>query len=169
MATWLKIEGGIVTQGIVMRDEQDMTHIAALGLDGHWVQSDTAGIGWGYAGGDFTPPVAPVVVPQTITRRQGRLALLQAGKLDAAEAIVKAGGAAAATGHRSRRQQCPDHLVQVRVWAKARIAAVAHVNVDADAVGLDRVCHLPWTVLVVRHDPALQNAQWASRRSGHIG
>ena len=95
MATWLKIEGGIVTQGIVMRDKQDMTHIAALGLDGHWVQSDTAGIGWGYAGGEFTQPVAPVVVPQTITRRQGRLALLQAGKLDAAEAIVKAGGLAA--------------------------------------------------------------------------
>lgn len=96
MATWLKIEGGIVTQGIVMRDKQDMTHIAALGLDGHWVQSDTAGIGWAYAGSVFTPPVAPVVVPQTITRRQGRLALLQAGKLDATEATVKAGGAAAA-------------------------------------------------------------------------
>ena len=96
MATWLKIEGGIVTQGIVMRDGQDMTHIAALGLDGHWVQSDTAGIGWTLKDGEFTPPVAPVVVPQTITRRQGRLALLQAGKLDAAEAIVKAGGAAAA-------------------------------------------------------------------------
>ena len=96
MATWLKIEGGVATQGIVMRDGQDMTHIAALGLDGHWVHSDTAGIGWAYAGGEFTQPVAPVVVPQTITRRQGRLALLQAGKLDAAEAIVKAGGAAAA-------------------------------------------------------------------------
>jgi hypothetical protein len=96
MATWLKIEGGIVTQGIVMRGKQDMTHIAALGLDGHWVQSDTAGIGWAYAGGEFTPPVAPVVVPQTITRRQGRLALLQAGLLEQAEAFIEAGGAAAA-------------------------------------------------------------------------
>ena len=96
MATWLKIEGGVATQGIVMGDEQGAKDIAALGLDGHWVQSDTAGIGWAYAGGVFTQPVAPVVVPQTITRRQGRLALLQAGLLEQAEAFIEAGGAAAA-------------------------------------------------------------------------
>lgn len=115
MATWLKIEGGIVTQGIVMRDEQDMTHIAALGLDGHWVQSDTAGICWAYAGGDFTPPVAPAVVPQTITRRQGRLALLQAGKLDAAEAIVKAGGAAAAIEYEAGTWE-RNNTFLIQVW-----------------------------------------------------
>ena len=115
MAAWLKIEGGIVTQGIVMRDEQDMTHIAALGLDGHWVQSGTAGIGWAYAGGEFTPPVAPVVVPQTITRRQGRLALLQAGKLDAAEAIVKAGGAAAAIEYEAGTWE-RHNPVLIQVW-----------------------------------------------------
>ena len=116
MATWLKIEGGVVTQGIVMRDEQDMTHIAALGLDGHWVQSDTAGIGWAYAGGEFTPPVAPVVVPQTITRRRGRLALLQAGKLDAAEAIVKAGGLAAQIEYEAATWERGNAYLQ-QIWA----------------------------------------------------
>jgi len=115
MATWLKIEGGVVTQGIVMRDEQDMTHIAALGLDGHWVQSDTAGIGWAYAGGEFTQPVAPAVVPQTITRRQGRLALLQAGKLDAAEAIVKAGGLAAQIEYEAATWERNNHFL-TQVW-----------------------------------------------------
>ena len=116
MATWLKIEGGIVTQGIVMGDEQDMTHIEALGLDGHWVQSDAAGIGWEYAGGVFTQPVAPVVVPQTITRRQGRVALMQAGKLDAAEAIVKAGGAAAAIEYEAGTWERGNAYLQ-QIWA----------------------------------------------------
>lgn len=116
MATWLKIEGGIVTQGIVMRDEQDMTHIAALGLDGHWVQSDTAGIGWAYAGGEFTQPVAPVLVPQTITRRRGRLALLQAGKLDAAESIVKAGGLAAQIEYEAATWERGNAYLQ-QIWA----------------------------------------------------
>lgn len=116
MATWLKIEGGVATQGIVMRDEQGAKDIAALGLDGHWVQSDTAGIGWAYAGGEFTPLVAPVVVPQTITRRQGRLALLQAGKLDAAEAIVEAGGAAAAIEYEAGTWERGNAYLQ-QIWA----------------------------------------------------
>ena len=116
MATWLKIEGGIVTQGIVMRDKQDMTHIAALGLEGHWVQSDAAGIGWAYAGGVFTQPVAPVVVPQTITRRQGRVALMQAGKLDAAEAIVKAGGLAAQIEYEAATWERTNEYLQ-QIWA----------------------------------------------------
>ena len=116
MATWLKIEGGIATQGIVMGDEQDMTHIAALGLVGHWVQSDTAGIGWAYAGGVFTQPVAPVVVPQVITRRQGRVALMQAGKLDAAEAIVKAGGLAAQIEYEAATWERGNEYLQ-QIWA----------------------------------------------------
>ena len=116
MATWLKIEGGIVTQGIVMGDEQDMTHIAALGLDGHWVQSDTAGIGWAYAGGVFTQPVAPVVVPQAITRRQGRIALMQAGKLDAAEAIVEAGRIAAQIEYEAATWERGNEYLQ-QIWA----------------------------------------------------
>lgn len=116
MATWLKIEGGIVTQGIVMRDRQDMTHIAALGLAGHWVQSDTAGIGWGYAGGVFTEPVAPVVVPAFITRRQGRLALRMAGKLEAAESIIKLGGVEAQIEYEADTWARSNAYLQ-QVWA----------------------------------------------------
>ena len=116
MATWLKIEGGVATQGIVMGDEQGAKDIAALGLDGNWVQSDTAGVGWAYAGGEFTPPVAPAVVPQTITRRQGRLALLQAGKLDAAEAIVKAGGLAAQIEYEAATWERGNAYLQ-QIWA----------------------------------------------------
>lgn len=116
MATWLKIEGCIVTQGIVMGDEQGAKDIAALGLDGHWVQSDTAGIGWAYAGGVFTQPVAPVVVPQAITRRQGRVALMQAGKLDAAEAIVKAGGLAAQIEYEAATWERGNEYLQ-QIWA----------------------------------------------------
>ena len=116
MATWLKIEGGIATQGIVMGDEQGAKDIAALGLDGHWVQSDTAGIGWTLKDGDFTPPVAPVVVPQTITRRQGRVALMQAGKLDAAEAIVKAGGLAAQIEYEAATWERGNAYLQ-QIWA----------------------------------------------------
>ena len=116
MATWLKIEGGIATQGIVMGDEHGAKDIAALGLDGYWVQSDAAGIGWAYAGGVFTQPVAPVVVPQTITRRQGRFALMQAGKLDAAEAIVKAGGLAAQIEYEASTWERTNEYLQ-QIWA----------------------------------------------------
>lgn len=116
MATWLKIEGGVATQGIVMGDEQGAKDIAALGLDGHWVQSDTAGVGWAYTGGEFTQPVAPVVVPQTITRRQGRVALMQAGKLDAAEAIVKAGGLAAQIEYEAATWERGNAYLQ-QIWA----------------------------------------------------
>ena len=116
MATWLKIEGGIVTQGIVMGDEQGAKDIAALGLDGYWVQSDAAGIGWVYAGGEFTQPAAPVVVPPTITRRQGRVALMQAGKLDAAEAIVKAGGLAAQIEYEAATWERGNAYLQ-QIWA----------------------------------------------------
>lgn len=99
-----------------MRDKQDMTHIAALGLDGHWVQSDAAGIGWAYAGGVFAQPVAPAVVPQAITRRQGRVALMQAGKLDAAEAIVKAGGLAAQIEYEAATWERTNEYLQ-QIWA----------------------------------------------------
>lgn len=113
MATWLKITGDKVTNAAVFAENKTPE---SLGFAGHWIQHDTAGIGWGYAGGEFTQPVAPVVVPQTITRRQGRLALLQAGKLDAAEAIVKAGGAAAAIEYEAGTWERGNAYLQ-QIWA----------------------------------------------------
>ena len=113
MRQWLQITGDKVTNAAVFAENKTPE---SLGLAGHWIQHDTAGIGWAYAGGVFTPPVAPVVVPQTITRRQGRLALLQAGKLDAAEAIVKAGGAAAAIEYEAATWERSNAYLQ-QIWA----------------------------------------------------
>ena len=55
---------------------------------------DTVSIGWGYDG-TFTAPVPVVVVPKSVTMRQARLAMLNAGLLEIVnEAIVTAGSAA---------------------------------------------------------------------------
>ena len=113
MATWLQITGDKVTNAAVFAENKTPE---SLGFAGQWIQHDTAGIGWGYAGGVFTQPVAPAVVPQTITRRQGRLALLQAGKLDAAEAIVKAGGLAAQIEYEAATWERGNEYLQ-QIWA----------------------------------------------------
>lgn len=113
MATWLQITGDKVTNAAVFAENKTPE---SLGLAGQWIQHDTAGIGWGYAGGEFTQPVAPVVVPQTITRRQGRVALMQAGKLDAAEAIVKAGGLAAQIEYEAATWERGNEYLQ-QIWA----------------------------------------------------
>lgn len=112
MRQWLQITGDKVTNAAVFAENKTPE---SLGFAGQWIQHDTAGIGWGYAGGEFTQPVAPVVVPKTITRRQGRLALLQAGKLDAAEAIVKAGGAAAAIEYEAGTWE-RNNTFLIQVW-----------------------------------------------------
>ena len=45
--------------------------------------------GWLYDGGTFTaPPVQPATVPQSVTMRQARLALLAVGKLDTINAVI---------------------------------------------------------------------------------
>lgn len=58
------------------------------------VPTETAGPGWGYIDGEFVPPPAPEPepdpVPQSCTRRQGRLALLSAGLLDDVEDAIAA-------------------------------------------------------------------------------
>lgn len=57
------------------------------------VPTDTAGPGWSYdpVSGEFSPPPPqPEPVPQSCSRRQGRLALLHADKLDAVEAAIDA-------------------------------------------------------------------------------
>ncbi|MBU4609125.1 hypothetical protein IMZ29_00720 [Achromobacter sp. GG226] len=78
----------IVADGTVVNvTEADLPYGEAQG----WIESDTAGIGWLYADGEFTPPEPqPEPVPQACTRRQGRLALLQAGHLDAVEDAIAA-------------------------------------------------------------------------------
>ena len=113
MATWLQITGDKVTNAAVFAENKTPE---SLGFAGQWIQHDTAGLGWTLKDGEFTPPVAPVVVPQTITRRRGRLALLQAGKLDAAEAIVKAGGLAAQIEYEAATWERGNAYLQ-QIWA----------------------------------------------------
>jgi hypothetical protein len=47
-------------------------------------------IGWTYADKEFAAPVVKVIVPQSVTMRQARLALLGAGHLDAVQAAIDA-------------------------------------------------------------------------------
>lgn len=57
------------------------------------VPTETAGPGWTYdpVSGEFSPPPPqPEPVPQSCTRRQGRLALLGVGKLDLVESAIAA-------------------------------------------------------------------------------
>jgi hypothetical protein len=69
--------------------------------DGHTLVPDEGyNIGGSIAGGVYTPPASdipvpqPPSVPQSVTPRQARLALLAAGLLDAVEAAVNAAGGA---------------------------------------------------------------------------
>lgn len=61
------------------------------------VQSDEAGIGWGYENNQFVAPPSPPApepppepAPQFCTRRQGRLAMLQNDLLDDVEDAIAA-------------------------------------------------------------------------------
>ena len=79
-----RIEGGMVVDMVVA----DPAEIA----DGRvWVQGDGAAIGYLWDGATLTPPApAPVTIPQSVTMRQARLALLSAGLLDAAHGVIDA-------------------------------------------------------------------------------
>lgn len=55
------------------------------------VPTDTAGPGWSYVEGEFVPPPAPPQpVPQSVSRAQGKAALIQAGLWSAVVAYVDA-------------------------------------------------------------------------------
>jgi hypothetical protein len=78
------IESGVVKNAVLASPE----YAAEQG----WVElPEGAGIGWLYADGVFSaPPAPPPVVPSIVSMRQGRLALLQAGKLDDVDAAIAA-------------------------------------------------------------------------------
>ncbi len=97
MTNFALIENGAVTNVVVVPEEE--THRGAaylandLDLGGQWVEAGDACIGWLYENGQLVPPVEPApepVIPQSVTRRQGRLALLEVGKLDQVEAAIAA-------------------------------------------------------------------------------
>ncbi len=89
------IKGGVVVRCIVadaefvdgIRDMWDHIEPVAAG----------AGIGWAWTAAGYSPPPPapaepehPAVAPHSCTRRQGQLALLMLGLLDAAEAAIAA-------------------------------------------------------------------------------
>ena len=68
------IENGVITNTVVVNNLTDIPNlVAAVGNEG---------IGWLYDGESFSPPPPnPVQIPQEITMRQARLALLDIGLL----------------------------------------------------------------------------------------
>ena len=77
------IENGIVVN-VAMADPE---YADAQG----WIAAQGAGIGWAWDGETFTaPPAPPEPVPQSVTMRQARLALLAAGKLSLVQPIIEA-------------------------------------------------------------------------------
>ena len=60
------------------------------------IEATTGGIGWTWDGETFTaPPAPPTPIPQSVTMRQARLALLGAGLLDTVETAIAGAGPAA--------------------------------------------------------------------------
>ena len=89
MTSFAKIENGAVTNVIVLPDGESVDFIAeTLGLPGVWVPGESASTGDMYEEGKFVPPEARDPTIQSITRRQGRLALLDVGRLDAVENYI---------------------------------------------------------------------------------
>lgn len=87
------IENGIVKQTLRV----DPHALFAPGYASQFVEApDDVQVGHTYADGVFTAPPAPALtVPQSVSMRQARLALLAAGLLGAVETAITQAGAAA--------------------------------------------------------------------------
>ncbi|WP_459614362.1 hypothetical protein [Bordetella sp. 2513F-2] len=83
---WTRIENGTVAE-ITATDPTGRFHPSLV-----WIPCpDGIECGWIYANGEFSPPPPPSPpVPERVTRRQGCLALLDAGLLDEVEAKIAA-------------------------------------------------------------------------------
>lgn len=84
------IENGIVVNTILATiEEAQIAYPNAVCLDG-----TIGGIGWVWDGSNLTPPLITVAqkVPISVTMRQGRLALLQAGLLAQVQSAIDAQG-----------------------------------------------------------------------------
>lgn len=79
----------IVSQGVVANVVVATPEVATR--NGWIAAPDNVGPGWLYDGSVFSaPPPAPVPVPQSVTMRQARLALLGAGLLSQVEPAIAA-------------------------------------------------------------------------------
>lgn len=76
----------IIENGVVVN-----VAVAEAPLAENWISSASAAIGDTYEGGSFVrPPDPPPAVPQSVTMRQARLALLASGKLALVDAAIEA-------------------------------------------------------------------------------
>ena len=75
------LENGVVVNTI---------EVESLDFLPNLVEATVGGIGWTYDGQTFSAPVAVPDVPQSVTMRQARLALLSAGLLSAVDAAIAA-------------------------------------------------------------------------------
>lgn len=73
-------EGGLIINTIEVDSLQDFENLIDASLGG--------GIGDAWDGAQVILAPRPVIVPRAVTMRQARLALLQAGKLDAVNAAI---------------------------------------------------------------------------------
>lgn len=90
---YARIESGAVAQIIVIPDGESAEFIRDdLGLSGEWVACPDGSVCDQYQDGQFVPlpPDATPAVPQSVSRRQGRLALLDIGRLDVVESAIEA-------------------------------------------------------------------------------
>ena len=92
MARYVLVDGGIVDNVIEWDGDAEAEDAWAPPKGMIAIASDEAQIGWSYADGAFTPPAPPPpVVPQAVTPRQLKLALLGADLLDDIEAFIASG------------------------------------------------------------------------------
>lgn len=75
----------IVNDGVVTN-----VAVSDAPLESNWIASDVAQVGWTFDGQAFAAPEPVVVVPEVVSMRQARLALLAAGLLDDVEAAIAA-------------------------------------------------------------------------------
>ena len=82
-----QIQNGIVINTVVVESLDFLPNL---------IEATTGGIGWTWDGETFTaPPAPPTPIPQSVTMRQARLALLGAGLLDTVETAIAGAGPAA--------------------------------------------------------------------------
>ena len=88
MKTHIVIDGAVTNTIVATVAEAQAAYPQAICIDGN-----TGGIGWTWDGVNLTAPDEPpsaAATPQSVTPRQARLALLQAGLLDDIEAAIEA-------------------------------------------------------------------------------
>lgn len=88
MARYALIVSGTVRN--IIKASAEIAAAVASDLGGTAVESDTAGVGDTYADDVFTPATPTVPVPDEVTMRQARLALLGAGLLGDVETALDA-------------------------------------------------------------------------------